>query len=78
MNIPENCFPFSWNSLPEIQSFDKHNLNWQILNHGVIVEISGKEKKIEPISNSSFEDVKLGTLKDPKLIITVFSIWKKN
>lgn len=61
-------------SMPESRLLDKYNLTQQILNRAIRAEISGKRKKMEPVSNSYFQDVKLGALRYLKWIVTIFSI----
>lgn len=65
-------------SMPESYLLDKYNLTQQILNRAIRAEISGKRKKMEPVSNSYFQDVKLGALRYLRRIVSIFSIWKKN
>lgn len=65
-------------SMSESRLLDTYNPQQQILNRGNRPEIARKEKKVKLVSSSYFQDVKLGTLKYLRLIVPIFSIWKKN
>lgn len=58
-------------SMSESRLLDTYNPHQQILNRGNRPEISRKEKKVKLVSNSYFQDVKLGTLKYLPLIVPI-------